>query len=214
MGACRGTGGRGAAGAGPSAPEKAPDEMAVPYDEWGPMIDEEFTYTMSNGEVDEHGRLEDRIVYDMARDFQPTTRKGLLADIEAFRNDDGTYGDDDIAIFIAYEDGSSWSNQFSNTASKPFKKRGIIGLSLSTPDYEEVWGEDWTGGRWAHERKRVPMRTAEDPETGEPGRANSYAGYKAVSKYRVRTRITVEPNGRGGYRQKRETIRRSTKVPV
>lgn len=200
-------------GAGPNGaePEKERDEMAVPYDEWGPMIDETLRRVGDDGITEVYGSIRDDTVYNMERDYHTTTKKELLADIEAWRMDDGSYGDDDTHIYIAYEDGSTWSST-DDHGGKPFKKRGIIGMSLSTGDYEEVWGEDWVGRGW--ERRRTPMKTSEDPETGEPGRSNTYAGYKPVSKYKIRTRVTYEPDARGRMRPKRERLRQSTTVPV
>ena len=94
MGSCN-SGGKGAT----SSNGASKGNMNVPYDRWGEMIYEEILD--KDGAV--IGRIEDEERYVTEDYVEPTTKKSVLADIDAWRNDDGTYGDNDVAIYLAYK---------------------------------------------------------------------------------------------------------------
>lgn len=183
-------------------------EMNVPFDKWGEMKNLE---EIRDGDTI-IGYTSDEYRYITEPDIRKITKKEILEDIEGWRDDNGMYGDADTAIYFAYKDGS-----FVDAADldgKAFKKSGLVGVSISTGDYEMVWGGEInkkTG-------EIVPWRTHEwDDETNEEleGHTNSYSGYKTVAQYKVRVRTLYNiPNGRGGWKMKREIIRRSTTVPT
>lgn len=123
-------GGRGATSSIGSTKEK----MNVPYDRWGKMISEDIRD--DDGTI--IGSIEDVERYVTEDYVEPTTKKAVLADIDAWRNDDGTYGDNDVAIYLAYNDGKFVDVK--DLDGKAYKKTGIVGASISTGDYEMVWG--------------------------------------------------------------------------
>lgn len=191
-------GGRGAASAGGTSA----GNMNVPYDRWGPMIDKEVRD--EDGTI--IGYIEDveRSVYE---DYvESVTKKDVLSDIDMWRNDDGTYGDNDVSINLAYKDGTFVD--VNALDGKAYKKTGIIGASISTGDYEMVWGGEInkkTG-------KFLPWQTWS--EDGESGYSNSMVGAKAVGSYKVRIKVTQEPYYNRHYEQTmyrtvRKTIRQS-----
>ena len=169
----------------------------VPYDKWGPEKDREQIRD-ENGDL--IGVIHDEIRYVQEEDIRPVTLKDVLADIDAYRQDDGTYGDDDISISLAYEDGTFVDVNALN--GKRYKKKGIVGAHIGTPDYEMVYGGEMRNGSLR------PWQTWS--EDGESGHSNSYSGYKATGAYRVRIRTTFNNlDDRGRYRTKHEIIRRS-----
>lgn len=178
--------------------------MNVPYDEWG----EEVRYDPIYGEVDGIDSLigwyEDRKVFDYEEDIRPVTKKEVLEDINAWRMDDGTYGDDDVAIYIAYKDGTVVGKD--DLDGKAYKKTGIVGASISTGDYEMVWGGEIGRDGELHQWKTW------NPDDDEAGHANSYSGYKAVSSYWIRNKvITTNRRKNGTFYTTYERVRQSTK---
>lgn len=175
----------------------------VAYDKWGKMIDEDIID--KNG--DKVGYIRDEYVYTSEPDIRPVTKKDVLSDIDGWRNDDGTYGDNDTSISLAYKDGTFVD--VDNLDGKAYKKTGIVGASISTGDYEMVWGGEVnkkTG-------KIEPWQTWS--EDGKSGATNSYSGWKTTGQYKVRRKVTFNnPNGKGGYKTKYETLRKSTVKPV
>ena len=94
--------------------------MGVPYDRWGQMISKEVRD--EDGTV--IGYIEDveRYVYE---DYvEPVTKQAVLDDIDAWRNDDGTYGDNDVSINLAYKDGTFVD--VNSLDGKTYKKTGIV----------------------------------------------------------------------------------------
>lgn len=180
----------------------------IDYDKWGKMVDE--TLRDKDGTV--IGRIWDEYQYDKVEDIKPITKKEILDDIDAYRNDDGKYGwgDGDVAIYVAYDDG-----KFVNVTElegKAYKKKGIIGASISTPDYESVWGGEInkkTG------KKEMWQTWSED---GNSGHQNSYSGYKTVSQRIVRRkRVSVKTTRKDGtiyYKPTYSTLRVSNWIDI
>ena len=175
--------------------------MNVPYDSWGKMIDKEVRDEDGTiiGYIEDFERLE-------YQDYvEPVTKKAVLADIDGWRNDDGTYGDNDVSINFAYKDGSFVSAD--ELDGKAYKKTGLVGVSISTGDYEMVWGGDI-------DKKTGKLRMWQTwSEDGESGHTNSMAGAKAVGAYKVRIKTTQEPyqtkSGDTRYRTVRKVLRKS-----
>ena len=187
---------------------KKEDPMNVPFDEWGQMINHEEIIDKNGDRI---GYIQDEYAYNYEPDIHPVTKKDVLSEIDAWRNDDGTYGDEDTAIYLAYKDGTFVDTDDLN--GKAYKKTGIVGASISTGDFEMVWG-----GEVGRDGEVHPWETwvsPSDMDAGERGHSNSYSGYKATSYYKKRTRVTFNtPNGRGGYKTVRETVRKSTTKPL
>ena len=195
---------------------KKSDEMNVPYDQWGREISIESV-------TDENGRtayIEDVQRWNYEHDPTPITKKDALSEIRNWeeKTDDGwQYSDDDVHIYVAYENGDTLGDDELN--GKRFKRSGIIGISVSTPDYSLVWGEDWKGS--GRNRERTPMTGFyEDPDEG-PFYTNTMLDYKVTEIWRERIKTTYEPyeTTRFGekttlYRTKREVIRRSQRKKV
>lgn len=180
------------------------DAMNVPFDSWGTVINHKPIKDKDGNTI---GYINDEVRADMEEDIRPTTKKEVLRFIDDWRDDDGTWSDDDMRGYISYKDGSFVD--VSDLNGKNYKKQGIVGAYISTPDYEAAWGEEYNSGK----RKFEPLQTWS--EDGESGRSNTYSGYKSTSMYRVRVKTTYNnPDGKGGYRTKTEVIRRSTKKPI
>lgn len=170
----------------------------VPYDEWGREI---------NIKKYKNGYIEDVLRSDQEPDIRRVTKKDVLDDIDAWRNDDGTYGDNDVKIYLAYKNGDVVDAD--DLDGKPYKKAGLTGASISTGDYEMVWGGE-TNKRTGEVNKWQTWS-----EDGESGKSNSYSGYKTVAVWRERVYTHYEPRENGkGYRAVREVLRRSTKKKV
>lgn len=198
--------GRGSSGLGAGS-------MNVDWDKWGEVLDwgnaKQIIEKGEDGIDTLVGTIRDEIRYITQPDERPITRADIMREISGWKNDDGTYGDDDTSIFIAYDDGT-----FFSSGTKPggqyrekLKKTGVIGASLMTPDYEMVWG-----GERDRSGKIQPYTTGTqyDESEGIGGKSNSYFGYKTVGEYRVRVKTIYNyklPNGR--YTTKREVIRKS-----
>lgn len=177
----------------------SPSSKPVPYDSWGTMVDE----PIKDREGNTIGYIEDDDVYIYEPDIQEVTRADVLRDIKGWRNDDGTYGNEDVSISIAYDDGTFLS--LDDGATK-FKRTGIIGAAITTADYEMVWG-----GNLNKYREFQPWYAHNEDGEEDESLQNVYAGYKATGVYRIRTRVTYNnPNGRGGYTTRRQRLRTST----
>lgn len=180
--------------------------MNVDYDKWGKVLDGADAKEVhdKDGNVVGYIRDERRFVYEP--DERPVTKKEVLDEISGWRNDDGSYGIDDVHIFVAYDDGTFFDSGSSGKRYREkFKKTGIIGASVSTGDYEMVWG-----GEKGKNGELIKWETWTAPDSGEKGKSNSYSGYKAVGKYYVRVKTTynnLAPDGT--YRTKKQTIRKS-----
>lgn len=191
-------GGRGASSAGGTSE----GSMNVPYERWGKMIDQEVRD--ENGDI--IGYIEDFERTEYEPFVEKTTKKAVLADIDAWRMDDGSYGDNDVAIYLAYNDGAFVDLKDLN--GKAYKKTGIVGASISTGDYEMVWGGEI-------DKKTGKLRMWKTwSEDGESGHTNSLAGFKAVGNYKVRIKTTQEPyyskyHETTMYRTVRKTLRMS-----
>lgn len=179
----------------------------VPYDEWGKMMAGLDAEDIRDKDGTIIGQIEDSTRYLREQVIEKVTKKSAIDEAFSYKNDDGTFGDDDIQIYATYADGSTWSSD--SGQNKGLKKSGLIGVSISTPDSETAWGEDYVGrGR---DRRRVPNRLSYDPDTGEEGPANSHKWYRISGMQKVRHRVTYNnyyPNGRRY--TKRELIREST----
>lgn len=165
---------------------------------------------------------EDDIRYNSVEDIRPITKREIIDDIWAWRDDDGEFSDPDISVFLQYDDGTVYINGWGSSSGSHYrdkpKKSGVIGASINTGDYEEVWGYE------VNERtgKRSLIQTWS--EDGESGLTNTYSGYKQVSKYRVRKRTTTYWDDnykkygyygpKGGYRTKIDVVRKSKTVPI
>ena len=183
------------------------NQMNVPYDEWGVRVDSEPIY-----EDREDGRWVIGSINDVQEvEWEPyvenVTKKDLLGDIEAWKNDDGTYGTGDEAFYITYENG----NTLDLTDGQPHKrwsKQGIIGVFYSDSDTSAVWGDDWVGSGYG--RTRVQQTVEEHDKNFDPtGRmhTNARVGYKQTKRRwkRVEERYDTQTGKRT-----RRTIRQST----
>lgn len=175
----------------------------IPYSDWKDQGTKLLYFKDGNGEKTMYGVEEDETIYDYEPDIRKITKTEILREAGYLKNDDGTYGNEDYSIFASYEDGSTWDS-FSD---KKFKKSGLIGLSVQTPDEQMVWGEDWVGiGRNRH---RVPMTTVATDDVPQE-LSNVRYGYKAVSAYKRRVRTTYYDPKTGKTGTKREIIKQST----
>ena len=173
-------------------------QMNVPFDKWGREVNDEPVYDKEGNTV---GYISDELRSITEEYTEEVTKKQVLEDIDAWRMDDGTYGDDDVAIYLAYKDGTFVDVKDLN--GKAYKKTGIIGASISTGDYQMVWGGEIT-------KKGDFVEWQTWSPDGESGESNSISGYKTVGVYRQRVKTTFNnPNGRGGYKTKREVLRKS-----
>ena len=206
-------GGRGASGSigaskgGSNTGGKDKDPMNVPYDQWGEMIEEDIPDP--TGKYDRIGYIKDDFRYTMEPIDLPTTKKEVLQEVAAWKNDDGTYGTGDEAIYIAYDDGTFLDLTDSETGK--FSRKGIIGISVSTADDEYVWGGELNKKTGNIE----PWTTHENDEYGTGGKSNSHATWKTTGQYIVRTKTLWQ--GRKtqyGYEPTYEIIRKSAVRPI
>lgn len=189
-------------------------DMAIPYDQWTP--DPRGQWEARNQSKEEHYDAEDPYVtyeYDETRyvkapDVRKTTKKSTLAEVEAWKDDEGYYGDSsgDQSILIFYEDGRML-DLTDGEKHKKWSKQGIIGISVNTADYEQVWGYE------LHKGELVPLETHEFDEHDNlvPGYTNSYSGEQITGKYKVRVRETTYLDKKWGrWRTKYDTLKKST----
>lgn len=155
----------------------------VAFEKWGKEISIE-KFTDKNGRT---GYIEDVRRYNQVEDIVEVTLAKAKKEIDVWLNDKDefgySYGDDDVFIFVAYEDGTHKTKD--DLGGKKFKKSGIIGVSISTGDYEMVAGYE------THKGKRIPLQTWS--EDGKSGRTNVYSGYKSTETWIERVQTTYEP---------------------
>ena len=183
-------------------------QFNIDYDSWQKKedtrddhYDEEHPYSV---------RESDETRYIMDKDIRKISKKKALDDIEQYKMDDDTYGfgQGDESIWVIYDDG----RYFELTDGEPHKrwsKQGIRGISISTGDYEIAWGEEY----YPKDREWRPIRTHEfDEDSNEiEGFANSYSGYKATGKYKVRLQEVMFLNEqRKRWEKKYKTLAMST----
>ena len=187
--------------------------MNVDWDKWGKPLQgadmKEIIVKDEDGRDLVIGYIEDRLRFVMEEDERKVTKKEVMDEISGWENDDGTYGDDDIHIFVAYDDGTFYeSGTAGGKYREKLKKTGVIGATVSTPDYEMVWG-----GERNKFGEIVPYTTWVNPydsDAGKVGKSNTYSGYKVVGQYWVREKRTYNerfPDGRP--RTRYEIIRKS-----
>lgn len=181
--------------------------MAVPIDRWGTFMDGADIQDIRDEEGTVIGDIQDSILYNYEHQLTPVTKKEAVDFALGFwsKLDHAWEVDDDYKIYFAYDDGT-----FRDVADNPEKglnRRGLIGVSVSTPDDEMVWGGNV---RWVNGRKEFQKWGVTD-EDGNEVEGDYHSWYKTTGYYYVRTRTTYNtPNGRGGYRMQRERIRQST----
>lgn len=184
------------------------NDMNVPYDEWGPEIS-----IQSHKDKDGNNYyIQDEYRRELEPEHRTITKKYALDDVEAWKNDDGTYGTGDEAIYIAYEDGK-FLNLTDGDTHRRWSKQGISGISISTGDYQVVWG-----GEWIRKPYQQPVfekyTTSEWDSDSNPvdGYSNSYSGYRTAAMWKVRVKTSYPYNEKTGkYETKREILRQSAK---
>lgn len=185
--------------------------MAVPYDRWGRMLE-----GWDNPIYDEDGTLigniSDDYRYVQDNDVRTVSKKQALDyALEWYsRLDGGWINGEDEKIYFAYDDGTF--RDVDDNPKKAVKRQGLIGISVSTADYEVAWGGEIN--KRTGQFTPWTVTTFYDDGT-EREASNTYSGYKTVGQWIERTRTPYNnPNGRGGYMTKREVIRKSTVRPV
>ena len=184
--------------------------MNVDWDKWGDVLGASVPIReIKDKDGNVIGYERDEIRYITGEDEHPITRADIMREISGWKNDDGSYGDDDVHIFIAYDDGTFFANDMSGgDYREKLKKTGVIGATLMTPDYEMVWGgeKDRAGNIQPYKTWVTPY----DESEGKEGHSNWYSGYKTVGEYRVRERVTYNHRfSDGRYGMKKEVIRKS-----
>ena len=203
-------GGRGSSSSGGASGE-------VPYDKWGKDIgmmegfeNRKIIYDENGNDVgSEH--FEDYTAYISVPIVQEATVSQIVKDINGWKNDDGTYGGEDVYISVEYADGTHINNEADNFGKVYAKnKRSIVGASISTADYEAAAGKTKTSRGW------VDMETSED--SGGRTYANSALSYVPIGKYKKRTKITYLEGSYAKKHGKRtvtyQTVRKSTVKPI
>lgn len=188
----------------------AENQMNVPYENWGKVLDGADVLVIRDADGNLIGDISDRLAFVTEHQLTPVTKKEAVDyALEFYNKIDGWTVDDDYKIYFAYEDGT-----FRDVADNPEKglnRKGLIGVSVSTPDDEIVWGGNV---RWRDGKREFQQWGVHD-ESGDEVEGNYHSWYKTVGQYYVRTKRTYNnPNGRGGYRVKYETIRKSTVKPI
>ena len=161
----------------------------VAYDKWGHFIEPMEGFGNRKAIYDENGNevgsehLEDSTHQVYVPVIQEATVSQIVKDINAWKNDDGTYGDEDTYMSVEYSDGRHISNQDDNFRKVFAKnKRDIVGATISTADYEAAAGKTKTSKGWV------------DNETSEAANGksytNSYIGYVSVGEYKTRNKYT------------------------
>ena len=177
----------------------------VPYDKWGKEVHLE---PVKDENGDTIGYINDENFYLREPYHEKITKKQILSEVDAWRMDDGTYGDEDTMIGIAYDDGS-YVRLNDLDGNKPYKKSGIVGVHVSTADYEMVWG----GEKNKKTGKIDLYKTLEFDDDGNniDGFANSISGYQTIGHYKVRVKTTYNNlTPKGSYTTKREHLKKST----
>lgn len=179
--------------------------MNVDWDRWGKTLDGADMQWVYDKDGNVIGDVRDEIRFTSVEEEHPVTRAEVMREISGWKNDDGTYGDEDTKIFIAYEDGTFFDSEIAGGKGgyrEKLTNRNVIGASISTPDYEMVWGGEykWKGGK----KELVPWTTHSLDENGnDTGKSNTYSGWRTTGMYRVRVKTTFVP------RVRKEVIRKS-----
>ena len=184
------------------------NQMNVPYDEWGPELKTEYIYETIDGERTMVGWVEDSTRYVTEHQLTPVTKKEAVDfALEFWDKADGWTVDDDYKIYLAYDDGT-----FRDVADDPKKglnRRGLIGVSVSTPDDEIVWGGNNT---WHNGHKEFQQWSVHD-EDGNEVEGNFHSWYKTTGSYKVRVESRTVKQSGGRYKKQYRTIRKSTVKP-
>lgn len=181
----------------------------VPYDQWNKQ--EERREEHYDAPTPYTVREYDESHWVKAPDVRKVTRKNAIDEAEGWKNDDGTYGTGDESIHVIYDDGS-YVELTDGETHRGWKQKNIRGISISTGDYETVWGEEYN----SRTREWTPLETHEFDEDANliPGYTNSYSGWKAIGEYKSRKREirTYHENRRPGNRWvvEQETLGMST----
>ncbi len=189
----------------------------VPFDKWGKDITN--GYENRKPIYDEKGNevgaefVEDRTAYVQVPFIQEATVSQVVRDINGWKNDDGTYGNEDAVMGVFYSNGDHITSQDDNFGRRFAKnKRDIVGAYISTGDYEAVAGQEYNG--------RARGWTAIETTSDLQGRSynNAYFGYEVVGMYKVRTKTTYLEDTYAREHKKRtvtnEVIRRSAVKPI
>lgn len=178
--------------------------MNIPYDQWK---HEEDKHTARGTEkpYDVYERDETRYIHE--KDIRKVTKKSTMEEVEVWRNDDGTYGTGDESIYIFYDNGK-FVDLTDGEVHERWSKQGVRGISISTGDYQQVWGEEY----YPKTKEWKPIQTDEFDEDSNPidGYSNSYSGYKATGVYNVRQQETIFLNDRNRWEKKYTTLKMST----
>ena len=181
-------------------------QMNIPYDDWKHEDDKRIT--SEDGRV--YGREFDNNIYIQDKDIRKVTKADTLRTLEEWKMDDDTYGTGtgDESIHIYYDDGSILELT-DGEPHKRWKKQGIKGITISTADYEQVWGHYYD--RKAQEWKLHETHEMDENLNDVPGYSNSYSGYKVTGAYKTRVEETniYDPDKKRWITQRRN-LRMST----
>lgn len=188
------------------------NSMNVPIEKWGTFLNGADMQMLRDENGTIIGNIQDHYRWETEPVHRTITKKEALNDLEGWKNDDGTYGTGDEAIYIAYNDGR-FLNLTDGDEHKRWSKQGIAGISISTGDYEMVWGGELNKRTGQIES----YTTYEFDSNANPiaGYKNSYSGYRTTAEWYERVKEVYgfdEKRGRGTVT--RTVLRRSTKRPV
>lgn len=184
------------------------DQMNVPYDQWGPEMEYTPIYETIDGERTLVGSIQDITRFVLEHQLTPVTKKEAVDfALEYWDKQDGWLVDDDYAIYFAYEDGTF--RDVKDNPEKGLNRRGLIGVSVSTPDDEMVWGGE---NSWRSGHKEFLQWGVHD-ENGDEVEGNFHSWYKTVGSYKVREESRAVRQDNGRWRQQYRTIRKSTVRP-
>ncbi len=187
------------------------DNMNIPYDEWGEQLNGANIQLVKDANGTVIGNIEDVLRTESEPVHRKATKADALRYADEWKNDDGTYGTGDEAIYIAYEDGK-FLNLTDGDPHKRWSKQGISGISISTGDDEMVWGGEWVR-RPYKQPEFQPYTTHEFDDDGNEieGYQNSHSYYRTKNVWLERVKTTYTRNERGRNVTQREVLRRSTK---
>lgn len=180
----------------------------IPYKDWKHQEDrKDDHYDASTPySIYEH----DEKHYVREKDIRKVGKKDTIEEVEAWKNDDGTYGtgNGDESIYVIYDDGS-YEELTDGETHRGWKSKNIKGISISTGDYMQVWGEEYN----SKTKEWTPLETYEFDDNANPiqGYSNSYSGGKFTGEYNARIRRTTTFNKeRNRWDTKYETTAMST----
>lgn len=175
----------------------------VDYDKWGPDVHEQLSRIGADGIREVYGLIDDRTVFETEHQLTPIEKKDAIKyALEFYSKEDGGWIiDDDYKIYAAYDDGTF--RDVTDDPTKPLRRKGLIGLSISTPDDEMSWGGN-IGPRGQFQQWGVHDENMNEVE------GNYHAWYKTTGSYKVRTKTEYVRDERGRYRPKYTRIRQST----